>query len=675
MSRPEILAPAGSADALTAALRCGADAVYLGGQTLNARRGADNFDDDALERAAYLCHSYGAKLYLTLNTLTTDAETDAVCRALRTAVRAGADALIVQDIGVARRARECCDIPLHASTQTSVQTAAGVRMLKEAGFSRVVVPRELRRGELREIRENTDLEIEMFVHGALCMCVSGQCLMSAVFGGRSGNRGLCAQPCRLPFSVPGGTGHDLSLKDLSLLPHLCELREMGIDSFKIEGRMKRPEYVAAAVTACRKTLDGAEDNEILDALRRVFSRSGFTDGYYTNKMGVSMFGTRQKEDVTAAAGVLQRLQTLYADVPARFPVRFSFVCRAGKPAELTAAAGAHRVCVRGPIPEAAQNRALDRAAVEKQLQKCGGTLFYPETVETQIDGGLFLGASALNALRRDALDELRDRIAKRPAHTFTDVPTAYSAHTAGRPRLYARFADISQIPPDLSTDKIILPLYLGAQTIADHAAAVEVPTGLFGREKEVRDVLAECRARGVREAVCSTLDALAAAKACGLSPILGLGSNLCNTNALHEARALGAVEALLSPELPLAAARALGAQIPRGVFAYGRLPLMLTRNCPQRNGKTCAECGRTGALTDRMGVTFPIECRSGCAQILNSRPVYLADKQREIAGVDFLLLYFTVEDARQCADVLRAFADEAPPADAFTRGMAFRGVE
>ncbi len=250
MNCPEILAPAGSVEALTAALRCGADAVYLGTKQFNARRGASNFDEASLRDTAFLCHTYGAKLYLTLNTLISDAETDDVRRALSAAAEAGVDALIVQDVGVARLARESCDIPLHASTQMSVQTAAGFSTLREMGFSRVVVPRELRREELLEIRRKTDLEIEMFVHGALCMCVSGQCLLSAVFGGRSGNRGLCAQPCRLPFAVPGGTGHDLSLKDLSLLPYLRELRGDGIDSFKIEGRMKRPEYVAAAMTAC-----------------------------------------------------------------------------------------------------------------------------------------------------------------------------------------------------------------------------------------------------------------------------------------------------------------------------------------------------------------------------------------------------------------------------------------
>ena len=675
MSRPEILAPAGSPDALTAALRCGADAVYLGTQSLNARRGAVNFDDDALEQAAFLCHAYGARLYLTLNTLVSDAEEDEVRAVLRTAVRSGVDALIVQDMGVARLARACCDIPLHASTQTSVQTPAGVQLLRDMGFSRVVVPRELERGELREIREKTDLEIEMFVHGALCMCVSGQCLMSAVFGGRSGNRGLCAQPCRLPFAAEGGTGHDLSLKDLSLLHHLRELREIGVDSFKIEGRMKRPEYVAAAVTACRAALDGAEDGEIFDALRSVFSRSGFTDGYYTGHRGVSMFGTRQKEDVTAASGVLNDLQKLYLSVPAKYPVHFSLICKAGEPVRLTAVSGSAQAGATGDVPVPAQNRALDAAAAEKQLQKCGGTLFYAASVSADIQDGLFLPASALNALRRDALDELTRQIAQRPDRHFTEIKTASPAHEAGRPKLYIRFADKRQIPQGIAADKVILPLYCGAETIASHGAAVEIPRGLFGRAATVRDALLQCRACGVTEAVCGTADAFMLAQECGFSPIMGFGSNIFNTHALIEWQSRGAAEALLSPELPLSAVHMLGGTIPRGIFAYGNLPLMLARNCPQRNGKTCAECRQSGRLTDRKGVTFPIECRSGCAEILNDRPVWLADKLHEVQNTDFALLYFTTETADQCADVLHAYQTGASPTGAFTRGLALRGVE
>lgn len=253
MNKPEILAPAGSFDSLTAAVRCGADAVYLGGRELNARRNAANFSDEELAQAVEYCHARGVKVYITLNTLVRDDEMETAMNAVRCACDVKADALILQDVGLTSLIRKAApDMPLHASTQTSVQTLDGIKMLADMGFCRAVLPRELSKKEIEKIAAQSPIELEMFVHGALCMCLSGQCQLSAVLGSRSGNRGLCAQPCRLPFAADGGTGHDLSLKDMSLIEYLPELAQMGVLSFKIEGRMKRPEYVAAAVTACKR---------------------------------------------------------------------------------------------------------------------------------------------------------------------------------------------------------------------------------------------------------------------------------------------------------------------------------------------------------------------------------------------------------------------------------------
>ncbi len=671
----EILAPAGSPEALTAALRCGADAVYLGARVLNARRGAQGFSDEELCRAAELCHAYGAKLYLTMNILTSDEERQQTLSLLDLCGCIGVDALIVQDMGVARLARECCDIPLHASTQMSVQTSAGAAVLSEMGFVRMVAPRELTRGELTRLRRETTLEIEMFVHGALCMSVSGQCLMSAFFGGRSGNRGLCAQPCRLPFRAEGGTGHDLSLKDLSLLPHLRALRDLGVRSFKIEGRMKRPEYVAAAVTACRRALEGADEDDVFDALRSVFSRSGFTDGYFSDKRGRAMFGTRQKEDVTAAERVLPTLRSLYEKPRALYGTDFFFHCHAGEPVTLEAAAGEKRVFVRGETPSAARSRALQAEDVRRQLDKCGGTLFYAERIDIDLQDGLFLPASALNALRRDALEMLREAYSRPKQRAFRAPAEETMAHTAGRRQVWARFASAEQIPEELSADKVILPLYCGAETIARAGAAAEVPRGIFERQDAVRCALMSCRALGVTEGMFASADGLQLLREAELAPVAFFGSNVFNTLSLAELEARGAVSALLSPELTLRQAQTLGGAIPRGVLAYGRVPLMLTRNCPQRNGKDCDSCARTGRLTDRMGETFPIECRSGCAEILNSRPVYLLDKQAQFRNIDFLLLYFTTESREECRRILSAVRTAAPPVGDFTRGLAFRGVE
>ena len=672
---PEILAPAGSPDALTAALRCGADAVYLGAHILNARRGAQGFSETELCRAAEQCHAYGAKLYLTLNILTSDAERQQLLSLLELCTRIGTDALIVQDMGVMRLAKACCDIPLHASTQMSVQTSAGAKVLSELGFTRMVAPREMTRGELLRLRKETDLEIELFVHGALCMSVSGQCLLSAFFGGRSGNRGLCAQPCRLPFCAEGGTGHDLSLKDLSLLPYLRDLRDMGMDSFKIEGRMKRPEYVAAAVTACRRALDGADEDEVFDALRRVFSRSGFTDRYYTGKRGRTMFGTRQKEDVTAAQGALPTLQALYDKPKALYGVSFRFRCREGEPSSLEAVSGTHRVFVTGETPSAAQKRALQADDVRRQLEKCGGTLFYADRIDIDLRDGLFLPASALNALRRDALEGLYASYSRPHIGAYRADVSGVTPHTAGERQIWARFASPGQIPQNVRADKVILPLYCGAQAISDAGAAAELPRGLFGRQDDVLRELKQCRALGVTEGMFASADGLQMLREAGLSPVAFFGSNVFNSQTILQMESLGVTAALLSPELTLRQVSKLGGELPLGVFAYGRVPLMLTRNCPQRCGKTCEECAQSGKLTDRLGTTFPIACRSGCAELLNSRPVYLLDKQSEIRNADFLLLYFTTESREECGRILDAARTAAPPSGDFTRGLAFRGVE
>ena len=305
---PEILAPAGSMEALTAAVHCGADAVYIGATLFSARQNAHNFDAAALQEAADFCHTNGVKLYLTVNTLVFDTEWTALDELLQTAAAVGMDACIVQDLGVADYIHQRIpEMPLHASTQMTICSPSGAIWAKEHGFSRVVVAREMTRSEIQAVCA-IGLEVEQFVHGALCMCISGQSYLSALIGARSANRGCCAQACRLPFTAAKNPqAAALSLKDLCLLPHYQQLCADGIASLKIEGRMKRPEYVAAAVTALRQLKEGKQPD--LQMLRAVFSRSGFTDGYYTGQRK-QMFGVRQKEDVTAANAVLPKLAEL-----------------------------------------------------------------------------------------------------------------------------------------------------------------------------------------------------------------------------------------------------------------------------------------------------------------------------------------------------------------------------
>ena len=681
--RTEILAPAGGMESLKAAVRCGADAVYFGGKTLNARRGAENFDDIETEDAVKYCRSRGVKAYITLNTVLSDNDFADAVKIIERACAIGADALILQDLGLAKLAKEIAPgMILHASTQMSVQTRAGLELLRELGFSRVVLPRELSKTEIKALVENTPLELEMFVHGALCMSVSGQCYMSAMLGSRSGNRGLCAGPCRLPFAAENGTGFDLSLKDLSLIEHLRALEALGIRSFKIEGRMKRPEYVGAAVTACRKALDGELSNELAQNLQAVFSRSGFTEGYYTGNRGRTMFGTRQKDDVTAAAPVLSTLARLFDSEKPLVPVDFTFTCVAGEPLSLAAGAMGKSVFESSEVvPQPAQNRPLTRETIEEQLQKCGGTQFFAKETEIDLDEGLNVPLAAINALRRKTLEALNSALEQPKPIKFSAPVTVLKEHLEKPVWIYARFSALSQIPSELyGIKRIFLPLDssaggLGKLTEKGFEAAVEIPRGIFGGSEKIITQLKQAKAAGVQAACAGTIDGMELAKREGFSVHAGLGSNIYNSYALAKLAQMGVSEATLSFELNLLQAAALKGTLTRGLIAYGRLPLMLTRNCPVANGASCQACGGQGKLTDRMGIVFPVVCESGCAEVLNSRPLYMADRLGEMKNMDFLTLYFTTETKEECAEVIKAYKDSKAPQGDFTRGLYYRGVE
>lgn len=405
----EILAPCGGAESLTAAVNSGANAVYLGETTFSARRNAENFTPEQLREAVRLCHLSGVKVHVALNTLVFDTELDKLEKTVEMIADCGVDAAIVQDFGVAKTIKKIADIPLHASTQMTVTSVSGAEMAKKAGFSRVVLAREMSLKEIERVVKSVDIETEIFVHGAICVCLSGQCYMSAMLGGRSGNRGLCAQPCRLNFTCDKRE-NVLSLKDLSLIPHLREIEKIGVASVKIEGRMKRPEYVAAAVTACRKALAGETPD--MENLRAVFSRSGFTDSYY-NGTFEKMQGVRTKEDVTAAPKAINELKQLYKDVYKRYSVDISAEIHGGQPSECTAECDGVSVTVTGGVPQQAINKPSTAEDIAARLSKLGGTVFEPGKVSCNIDSGLILSASAVNSLRREVIDKLSEKIIER----------------------------------------------------------------------------------------------------------------------------------------------------------------------------------------------------------------------------------------------------------------------
>lgn len=690
MGQPlEILAPVGSAEMLTAAVRCGADAVYMGASAFHARRHSHSFSNEELQQAVDYCHARGTKVHITLNTLIREEEMEQAVAVAKEACDAGVDALIVQDVGLAARIHAAVPaLPLHASTQLSCHTPAGVKRLREMGFSRVVLAREMTAQEIKACA-GLGCELEMFVHGALCMSVSGQCYFSAMLGGRSGNRGLCAQTCRLPFR-PDGSLHKeqaaLSLKDMSLLRHMAELSELGVCSLKIEGRMKRPEYVAAAVTVYRAASRGEmPDAQTVADLEAVFSRSGFTDGYLTGERR-DMFGTRRKEDVTAAAPVLKRLQRLYDNESSRIPVDMSLTVAAAQPVRLRVAdRDGHAVEVAGDAPEQAIHRPLDPARAEEQLRKTGGSPFVAAQVTVGVADGLTLPLSALNALRREGLERLLSARQERPARCWDDdaalPPTTPWAKRTGQPKLIAQYARDSQVPTGAGgADGLILPLDTPPERLAywqsQVPTAVAIPRGMFGREEQIAEGLQRAADAGVEYALCGNIGAVDLAKQAGLRPMGGFSLNITNPDALAVYADMGLSAATLSMELTFRQGRfALDAPIPAGWLVYGRQPVMLTRNCPRVGGNLCGNTGCGGTLTDRMDKVFPLQCAGGCVEVLNADPLYWADRLSEIPRADFWLLSFTDETPEQAAAITCAYRQGGAQKESITRGLYRRGVE
>ncbi len=690
--KPEVLAPAGSPESVSAAVRAGADAVYLGAQRFSARAEAGNFAPRELEAAVRYCHARGVKVYLAINTLLSDAELPDALRLAHRACSLPVDAVLVQDMGLASLLRACApELRLHASTQTGVHTAAGARALLAAGFRRVVLARELSLEEIAAIRRACPIELETFVHGALCMSVSGQCYFSAVLGSRSGNRGHCAQPCRLPVSAPGGTGHDLSLKDLSLISRAEELARAGAVCLKIEGRLKRPEYVAAASRACRLAADGLPvPRKLSESLRAVFSRSGFTSGYADGLRGRAMFGIRSRRDARGATpAVLRELRRLYAAELERVPADFTLEIAGGRPVVLTAEDGdGNRVRAEGEVPQPARDFPVDGARCAEQLKKTGGTPFFAHGVVCRVGAGLAVPVSELNRLRRAVLEELeRVRAAAVPPVSFRirQLP-APEGHRAGPFRLRARFPD-TRLPQAARRCQLVYvpctaePRRLSELREEGFPVAVELPRGLFGIEDAVRRRLELARSAGVADAWAGNLDGARLALDAGMRVHGGFSLNIFNTAALEWYAALGLADAELSFELKLGQAAGIGGSLPRGLLVYGRLPLMLCRCCPAANSEQgCLHCKTPPQLTDRRGVKFSVQCFGACSEVLNSVPLYLADRMGDVRNQDFGLLRFSTESPEAREKILGIFlaaaAGEKAPAcgGKFTRGLYYRGV-
>lgn len=685
----ELLAPAGSPEALLAAVQNGADAVYMGLGSFNARRSARNFTDETFAAAVAYCHERGVRVYLTLNTLLTDRELPDAAETLRKASAWGVDAVLVQDWGLWQLARTAApDLPLHASTQMSLHTLAGAKRAAELGMERVVLARELSARDVEGICRACGAEVEVFAHGALCMCYSGQCAMSAMIGGRSGNRGTCAQPCRLPYTVGEKSGYLLSLKDNNLAPYLNQMAQMGVACVKLEGRMKRPEYVAAVTGIYRRLLDEKRPPtaEEQAQLERAFSRSGFTDGYWLGQKGPRMFGMRP-ESARWPEEWFAQVRKTYENGAENRPVPVAFSCRiaAGEAAALTAALPDGRsVTVRGAVPETARSRALTEDELRSRLQKTGGTVFTCREMEISLEDGLMLSAGSINALRRDALSQLRALLVQPPARRVFPTPAlpAAEGYTAA-PSLTASVTYARQLTEELArgVEYLYLPLSLLEEVDLDkyagHTKLCAVLPRIFRTEDEevFRQILRENPQ--LAAVAVSNLGHLPIVEGLGLEVRGDLGMNVFNSRALLLMQELGLSSVTVSAELRHQQVRDLKKYLPCEAVVYGRLPLMVTENCPLRCSGRCSG-GNGGVLTDRTGAQFPVLCGYGCRpEIQNSRPLYLADKPEWTnCGLHWARLRFTTETAEEALNILRRYQGQgAPTPQDFTRGLFYRGVE
>ena len=691
----ELLSPAGGFDSLIAAVQSGADAVYMGFGAFNARRSAKNFTDEEFASAVAYCHLRGVRVFLTLNTLLTDRELVQAADALKKACAMGVDAILVQDWGLLTLAREIVpDVPLHASTQMSLFTLGGANEAAALGMERVVLARELNRDEVREICAGCPAEIEIFVHGALCMCYSGQCEMSAVVGERSGNRGACAQPCRLPYGVDGPCrgGHPLSLKDANLSAYLAEMEEMGVDCLKLEGRMKRPEYVAVITGIYRRLLDEKRRPTAEEArqLEQAFSRSGFTDGYWLGKKGPQMFGTRP-ENAPEPKELFAAARETYENGKEnrRIPVDLRLTVRRGEPVRLsgacTASGGVAMAMAQGDIPEEARNRAVTAEELRQRLSKTGGTVFTADNIEMELDEGLMVSASAVNGLRRELLEELAKRRVDIPPRRELPVPPLPDAPEGGQDmRFTCSVLKAEQVTAALLVEKPAI-VYVPIEELE------RLDAGLDWGETELCAVLprvfrtadeAPLRQLLQRHPEASSvsignLGHLPIVRGLGRTLRGDCGLNIFNSRALLFWREQGLDSAAVSFELRWQQIRDLKKYLPCEAVVYGRLPLMVTENCVTRCNVGCTH-GAGSILTDRTGAQFPVTCGYGCrCEIQNSKTLFLADKpEMQRCGLTYGRLRFTTETPEQCARVLRRYrngGDWAP--EDLTRGLFYRGVE
>ena len=692
----ELLSPAGSPEAVIAAVQNGADAVYLGFGDFNARRSAHNFTPDEFEKAVRYCRLRNCKVYVTLNTLVNDREMTAAVNAARMASEKGADAILVQDFGLAKVLRRTVpDIPLHASTQMSIHNLAGAEAAAQLGMTRIVLARELSLEEIRFTSKHCSAETEVFVHGALCFCHSGQCYMSAMIGRRSGNRGMCAQPCRMQYSLGGRMDdYPLSLKDNCLANRLQALEEAGVACVKIEGRMKRPEYTGIVTGVYSKLLKEKRNPtpDEMELLARTFSRQGFTQGYLDGDKS-DMFGIKAEPD--------EEIDSLYADARKaystgevrRVPIHFYSLVEKGERAKAIAFDdNGNRAAAFGPVPERAKRQGVTANYIVEQMYKTGGTPFTVVENQAKADEGLFLPAAEINELRRKLISELSEKRMTPPQRRSFAMPVAPEDRgRRGEPEAIFQITTAEQLTPELAALKPHF-LYAPAAVMAENYSSVfpfltggTTPVAVLPRvitddeTEEIFSTLEKLHEYGVNQALIGNIGHVALAKQAGMEVRGDFGLNAFNSQTLDVLRAAGFLSATASFELRIQQIRDMQKPLDTEMIIYGRLPVMVSDQCIIRQSSGRCNCQVPGQLADRTGSVFPVMKEFGCRNVIyNAHKLFLADRRDELlsAGLWGMRLLFTTESARECVEVAKAYlgmTDYQP--NMLTRGLYYRGVE
>lgn len=750
----ELLAPAGSLEGLKAVITAGADAVYIGGSRFGARAYADNPGEDSLIEGIEFAHLRGKKVYLTVNTLLKENELAQLYDYMLPYYRHGVDAVLVQDFGVLSFLHEHFpDLPLHASTQMTMTGPKGANLLKKYGVTRIVPARELSLSELKDLKQKTGLEVEIFIHGALCVCYSGQCLYSSMIGGRSGNRGRCAQPCRLLYLLDDTTGYDgketivkrrearhfLSPKDLCGIDELPELVGAGMDSLKIEGRMKKPEYAAGVVSIYRKYLDRVLAGEDARVSRRdhqmlydLYNRSGFTKGYFHQYNGPEMMAPVKHEltheETEARHNLYDEMHHRYMEEPSTVPVTGKVICRTGCPLSLTLQIGNTNVKVSGKTVEKATSRPVLKEKIASQISKFGGTDFSLQNLKVDTDNESFVPIGALNELRREGISKLREQMLlpyersgeispdsnealresekkkreysseknqKRPMHLSVLVSTSDQFEAC------LREPDIELIYIEsalLYSEGI--KFYSDGEALkrTEHFITKTVEAGkkaVFAlsyvnrtrsREAALLDDAPNLLRHGLSGFLVRNPESLADLKERGLLDVVRADAGLYTFN--NEARLALRNEGIRCDTAPfeLNEKELFGRDnTDSEMVVYGRLPLMVTVQCLEKNTRGCTKKNASHVLTDRMGVRFPVQCV--CAfcynKIYNSVPLSLVTELDTIGRMGFnsARLQFTTESPDEVHEVVRIVSENLTKgtrneiSKAHTKGHFLRGVE